>query len=83
MSVDQKRVNAVAESLLGSCSTYEDAGMTEAELDDAEFLRLLDEQVEECDDCGFWVAPEELDDCSRCEDCAMYYDDEEIEEDDE
>lgn len=68
MAVDEKRVQALAEDLLGTAQCLDDF-ITEAEFNDLEFLKSLDAQVMCCDTCGWWVDSDEMDDYGNCREC--------------
>lgn len=63
----------VADTLEGTCQSLED--VLERELgvgfDDVpiEMLRILDDQVLECTQCGWWSEASGFDDDQACEDC--------------
>lgn len=70
-----KRIFAVAERLLGTASSVDDALCAEFGDDDLtiedfsrELLQHLDEEVEECRTCGFWAESGAMED-EECEDC--------------
>ncbi len=72
---------AVAERLLGSATSADDAIQREFGDDDLtiedfhqELLRELDDQVAECEQCGYWAETGAVDD-GICEDCQEENDD--------
>lgn len=77
----------VAEDLQGTCQRLEDA-LTRQFGDDSgddvdttdigiELLRVLDDQVMECEGCQWWCETSDLNDDQVCSDCAPGEDDDE------
>lgn len=70
-----KKMLLVASRLLGSCASLDDALTGEFGEDvevtdfDIELLRLLDANVLECADCGWWCEPFEMNEEQQCESC--------------
>lgn len=63
----------LADELEGSCSNIDDRlvdyGYSCLEEVPIDLLRLLDDQVMICDECGWWCATHELNDDQICTDC--------------
>lgn len=79
---NRAKMIAVAERLLGSATSADDAIQREFGDDDLtiedfapELLRELDDQVAECEQCGYWAEAGAVDD-GICEDCKDESDDE-------
>lgn len=74
--VNRAKMIAVAERLLGSATSADDAIQAEFGDDDMtiadipqELLVELDDQVTECGQCGFWAEAGAVDDNETCDDC--------------
>lgn len=72
---NRAKMTAVAERLLGSATSADDAIQAEFGDDDLtiedfplELLQELDDQVAECEQCGYWAEAGAVDD-GVCEDC--------------
>jgi hypothetical protein len=69
----------VAEDLQGTCQRLEDALTRQFAPDeedvDIELLRVLDDQVMECEGCQWWCEISDLNDEQVCSDCAPEEDD--------
>jgi len=79
------RANEVAEALMGTAKNLEDES-TEEERNNGDFCDQLDQQVLQCDTCGWFVETAEICADSNCEDCHKEHCDgehEDSEEDDE
>lgn len=81
-SENLKRITCAAQRLLGSAGSVDDALADAFEDEDAtlvdfstELLVELDDQVAECEGCGFWAEAGAVVD-GVCEDCADAEDDE-------
>lgn len=71
----QKRIHEAAEELRGTPQSIHDV-LTQAEIDDQEFIDGIDELVFECTVCGWWCergeesqSPTKTDE-EECADCA-------------
>ena len=64
----RKRVDEVAEHLVGTCQALESVATPE-ECDDTYFLSALNEQTFQCDNCGWWCDIEEHHEGDLCDDC--------------
>lgn len=64
----QEVAERAAEELQGSARSLDDV-MTEEQRDDVDVMRLLDELVFECPECGWWCEIAEQTDDGRCDDC--------------
>ncbi len=68
----QNRAREVSDKLLGSCQDISTLA-TEEECKDADFCRTLDDNVFECNVCGWWCGVEEdvgeniCDGCAECD----------------
>ena len=74
--VNLEKIRKVADFLIGTCKAVDDAlcdqfgeGVT---LTDINFMLLqeLDSITTECDSCGWWCEPSELNEDQICNDCA-------------
>lgn len=71
--IDQSRVAAIAEALVGTCMTDIDDVTTPEERNDVEFLRAVDAVVFRCECCDWWCDTSEMDDGEEltiCRQCA-------------
>lgn len=73
---NQAKINEVAEELRGSCGDLDGTlqrvfGDDELDLTDIamELLHELDDQVMQCDACGWWCETHELGEEQVCQDC--------------
>lgn len=71
--ITQDDMTRVAERLLGTCNSLDSALEEELGADFAdvpiEMLEILDDQVLQCEQCGWWCESSEIDDDQACEDC--------------
>lgn len=59
----------LAEELRGTCKGLMDAA-SEEQANDVELMRLLDDRVFECEECGWWEEVScQSSDGTRCQDC--------------
>lgn len=73
---NRAKIISVAERLLGSSTSVDDALQAEFDNDDLtvvdfdhELLLVLDDHVTECERCGFWGETGGFNDNCECEDC--------------
>lgn len=64
----EKRAQEVGHDLLGTCAMLEQFATPE-EIADRAFCAALDEQVMECQCCGWWCESGEMNDDQHCEEC--------------
>lgn len=69
-----ERIDEVAHELLGTCKSLESV-ITEEEFLNSKFLQALDEEVLECETCGWWCESGEMDEEGNCNDCSTEDDD--------
>jgi len=74
--MNRERLDEVVDQLIGTCLPLSGV-LTEEEMEDRIFLAALDERALECECCGWWYEPDELDDDQVCRDCRGGQDDEE------
>lgn len=60
----QEIARKLAEELLGTCDD-----LPEEILDDPDICAMLDNQVRQCDTCGWWVETHEINDDEVCDQC--------------
>jgi len=65
------RGTEVGEALLGTCQSVFHALEEDEQhlINDKEFCEALDEVAMNCNTCGWWVGPEEIDEEGDCEQC--------------
>jgi len=69
MPTMKERGTEVGNELLGSCGAIGDHA-TDEEQNNGEFCAELEEVTQQCDTCGWWCEPGEMNDTGVCEDCA-------------
>lgn len=74
---NKAKMDKVAENLRGTCKSLDEylgdefgEGVDIMEFD-IELLRHLDDQVMECQGCGWWCETHELNEDQLCDDCAL------------